>query len=80
MPSLRFCNSTHLAATRTGLTPASDDELTTKDHLQPVTSSLLGARIIEANKIGYSRQVARNRRPWLEVLFSYRAMSVFALR
>jgi len=35
----------HLAATRTGLTPAGDDELTTKDHLTgTVTSSLLGAR------------------------------------
>jgi hypothetical protein len=34
-----------LAATRTGLTPASDDELTTKDHLHQVSSSLLGARI-----------------------------------
>ena len=31
----------HLAATRTGLTPASDDELTTKDHLHKVTSDLL---------------------------------------
>jgi hypothetical protein len=38
----------HLAATRTGLAPAGDDELTTKDHLQgKVTSSLLGARKIE---------------------------------
>jgi hypothetical protein len=33
-----------LTATRTGLTPASDDELTTKDHLNTVTSSLLVAR------------------------------------
>jgi hypothetical protein len=33
-----------LATTRTGLSPASDDELTTTDHLQQVTSSLLGAR------------------------------------
>ena len=40
----------HLAATRTGLTPASNDELTTKDHLQSVTSSLLGARKIEAKR------------------------------
>jgi len=37
-----------LTATRTGLTPASDDELTTKDHLHKVTSSLLVARKIEA--------------------------------
>ena len=33
-----------LTATRTGLTPASDDELTTKDHLHQVTSDLLVAR------------------------------------
>jgi hypothetical protein len=38
-----------LKATRTGLTPASDGELTTKDHLNTVTSSLLVARKIEAN-------------------------------
>ena len=31
-------------ATRTGLTPASDDELTTRDHLHEVTSGLLVAR------------------------------------
>jgi hypothetical protein len=42
-----------LAATRTGLTPASDDELTTKDHLQPVTSSLLSARRPEGNPQDY---------------------------
>ena len=36
-----------LAATRTGLTPASDDKLTTKDHLHKVTSDLLVARKIE---------------------------------
>ena len=33
-----------LAATRTGLTPAGDDELTTEDHLHTMTSRLLGAR------------------------------------
>src|SRR3954447_9280049 len=38
-----------LTATRTGLTPASDDELTTKDHLNTVTSSLLVARNAQAN-------------------------------
>jgi hypothetical protein len=38
-----------LTATRTGLTPASDDELTTKDHLHQVTSSLLVARQIGAS-------------------------------
>jgi len=37
----------NLAVTRTGLTPASDDELTTKDHLHEVASSLLGARMTE---------------------------------
>src|SRR4051812_18868534 len=39
-----------LTATRTGLTPASDDELTTKDHLNTVTSSLLVARKAEASQ------------------------------
>ena len=48
-----------LAATRTGLTPASDDELTTKDHLQQATSSLLGARKIEANTAAAKCDVAR---------------------
>ena len=38
-----------LTATGTGLTPASDDELTTKDHLHKVTSDLLVARKIEAS-------------------------------
>src|SRR5215210_5182341 len=35
-----------LAATRTGLTPAGDDELTNLGHLHKVTSVLLGARTI----------------------------------
>ena len=35
-----------LTATRTGLTPASDDELTTQDHLHQATSGLLVARKI----------------------------------
>lgn len=34
----------HLAASRTGLTPTSEDEHTTKDHLHTVASGLLGAR------------------------------------
>ncbi len=38
-----------LAATRTGLTPASDHELSTTDHLHQVTSRELGARKIEAS-------------------------------
>src|SRR4051794_40202362 len=38
-----------LTATRTGLTPASDDELTTKDHLNTVPSSLLVARKRQAS-------------------------------
>jgi hypothetical protein len=33
-----------LAATRTGLTPAGNDELTTRDHLHTTTSCLLGTR------------------------------------
>jgi hypothetical protein len=39
-----------LAATRTGLTPAGDDELTTKDQLHTTTSSLLSARMIKARE------------------------------
>jgi hypothetical protein len=38
-----------LAPTRTGLTPAGDDELTTEDHLNMATSCLLGARKTEAS-------------------------------
>ena len=38
-----------LTATRTGLTPASDDELTTKDHLHKVTSDPLVARNSEVS-------------------------------
>lgn len=40
-----------LTATRTGLTPASNDELTTRDHLNTVTSSLLVARKIKARSL-----------------------------
>ena len=36
-----------LAATRTGLPPAGDDELTTTDQLHTTTSILLGARMIK---------------------------------
>ena len=43
-----------LTATRTGLTPASDDELTTRDHLHQVTSSLLVARKM-AGAISFGR-------------------------
>jgi len=39
-----------LAATRTGLPPAGDDELTTTDHLLMATSCLLGARNAEARR------------------------------
>lgn len=38
-----------LTATRTGLTPASDDELTTRNHLHKATSDLLVARKGEVN-------------------------------
>ena len=38
-----------LTVTRTGLTPASDDELTTKDHLHKATSDPLVARKVEVN-------------------------------
>src|SRR4051794_23067739 len=38
-----------LAATRTGLTPAGDDELTNLGHLHEVTSVPLGARMARAN-------------------------------
>ena len=48
-----------LAATRTGLTPASDDELATKDHLHKVTSSLLVARKIEARESAHRTSSAR---------------------
>lgn len=37
-----------LATTRTGLTPASDDELTITGHLHKATRNLLVARTIEA--------------------------------
>src|SRR5829696_4946863 len=40
-----------LAATRTGLPPASDDELTTEDQLHTTTSCLLGARKAEASPV-----------------------------
>ena len=40
-----------LAATRTGLPPASDDELTTEDQLHTMTSCLLGARKSEASRL-----------------------------
>jgi len=43
-----------LAATRTGLPPAGDDELTTKDQLHTTTSSLLGARKIWASDAVYA--------------------------
>jgi hypothetical protein len=36
------------------LTPASDDELTTRDRPHPSTSGLLGARNIEARHIGHT--------------------------
>ena len=41
-----------LAATRTGLAPASDDELTTEDQLHIMTSCLLGARMTRASDQG----------------------------
>jgi hypothetical protein len=47
------CYRAPLATTRTGLTPASDDELTTRNHLHKVTSSLLVARKTEANPAQY---------------------------
>lgn len=51
-PTPPACYRAPLAATRTGLTPAGDDELTTTDHLPKMTSCLLGARKIEANVSG----------------------------
>src|SRR5665648_800592 len=41
-----------LAATRTGLSPAGDDELTNEDLLHQDPSDLLGARKIEASRSG----------------------------
>jgi hypothetical protein len=79
----------HLAATRTGLTPASDDELTTKDHLQPATSSLLGARKTEAkpnsrltlkDRVVQQRYHAWRRRGEGRILLHIHIMAYYSLR
>ena len=54
-----------LAATRTGLTPAGDDELTTTDHQPTMTSCLLGARKPEASgRVGVRSSPVARRPAW----------------
>ena len=56
-----------LAATRTGLTPASDDkrrQATTKDHVHKVTSDLLVARKIEARPDASRHERLKARDPY----------------